>query len=60
MLSEYKENEFCICVSCDLKIPHKRGVPCRSNKCPNCGRIMFKEGSYHHQLYLKKLKEEKE
>jgi len=40
-------------------MPHERGIPCRENKCPNCGKIMFKEGSYHHQLYLKKMKDEK-
>lgn len=51
---KYKENEFCICVHCDTKIPHVRGIPCRENKCPECGRIMFKEGSYHHQLFLEK------
>ena len=55
MQSKYKENEFCICVNCNTRIPHLRGVPCRDNRCPNCGKIMFKEGSYHHQLYLKKV-----
>jgi predicted RNA-binding Zn-ribbon protein involved in translation (DUF1610 family) len=59
MLSKFKENEYCICVHCNTRIPHERGIPCRQNKCPNCGKIMFKEGSYHHLLYLKKLKDEK-
>jgi len=58
MLSKYKENEYCICVHCNTRILHERGTPCRENKCPNCGKIMFKEGSYHHQLYLKKILDE--
>ena len=59
MLSKFKEKEYCICVHCNTRIPHERGIPCRENKCPNCGKIMFKEGSYHHQLYLKKMRDEK-
>ena len=59
MLSKYKENEYCICVQCNTRIPHKRGIPCREIKCPKCGKIMFKEGSYHHQLFLKKMKDVK-
>ena len=55
--NNFKENEFCICVYCNTRIPHVRGIPCRENKCPGCGKIMFKEGSYHHQLYLKKREE---
>ena len=59
MQKKYKENEFCICVQCNTRIAHERGIPCREYKCPDCGRIMFKEGSYHHKLYLKKLNNEK-
>jgi uncharacterized protein len=44
----------CICLHCNTKVPHKPGVPCRENSCPNCGRKMVRENSYHHQLYLKK------
>jgi len=59
--SKFKEGEYCICVHCNTKIPHVRGIPCRENKCPNCGRTMFKEGSYHHQLFReKKNKKDKE
>jgi DNA-directed RNA polymerase subunit RPC12/RpoP len=45
---------FCICVHCGTKLPHQMGVPCREVTCPECGRKMLREGSYHHQLYLKK------
>jgi hypothetical protein len=51
-------NGNCICVHCDLRISHSKGKPCRENTCPQCGKKMMKEGSYHHQLYLAK-KEEK-
>jgi len=44
----------CICVHCDTKIPHVEGVPCRNNDCPNCGKKMMREGSYHHKLYIAK------
>jgi uncharacterized protein len=45
---------FCICLHCNKKIPHRPGVPCRENDCPECGKKMIRENSYHHQLYLKK------
>jgi uncharacterized protein len=49
-----EEPGFCICIHCDTKIPHQPGVPCRENSCPQCGKKMIRENSYHHQLYLKK------
>jgi len=45
---------FCICLNCNTKIPHQPGVPCRESICPQCGKKMIRENSYHHQLYLKK------
>lgn len=47
---------FCICPKCGVKILHKAGVPCRDEKCPNCGARMVREGSYHHQLIEEKKK----
>ena len=48
-----EEPGFCICLNCNTKIPHQPGVPCRENSCPQCGKQMIRENSYHHQLYLK-------
>jgi predicted DNA-binding protein (UPF0251 family) len=45
---------YCICPKCDKKIAHKRGVPCQEEQCPNCGLKMMREGSYHHQLLMKR------
>ncbi len=50
-------SDSCICVHCDTRIPHVKGKPCRENKCPQCGKIMLRQGGYHHQLYLLKQKE---
>lgn len=49
-----EESGSCICLHCSIKITHQAGVPCRDNSCPNCGKQMIRENSYHHQLYLKK------
>jgi len=27
---------YCVCSNCGHKIPHERGIPCPSLKCPNC------------------------
>jgi hypothetical protein len=47
-------NGYCICVYCNIRIPHPKGEPCREKNCPQCGKNMMREGSYHHQLYLLK------
>ena len=51
---ELEQKGFCICVKCDIKIPHYKGQPCRDQNCEKCGAPLMREGSYHHQLYLKK------
>jgi hypothetical protein len=30
----------CICPSCGATVPHKRGVPCYQQTCPQCGARM--------------------
>jgi uncharacterized protein len=55
-LNNPDRTEYCICVSCNTRVPHVENVPCRTQKCPNCGKTLLREGSYHHQLYLKKVK----
>jgi len=45
---------YCICLHCNSRIPHVNGIPCRENSCPECGKKMMREGSYHHLLYLQK------
>lgn len=50
-------NGFCICIHCNTRTPHQKGVPCRETACPGCGKKMMREGSYHHQLYLNKGKQ---
>jgi predicted DNA-binding protein (UPF0251 family) len=50
----------CICVHCSTRIPHIQGQPCKEQICPQCGKKMMREGSYHHQLYLQKQNQGKE
>jgi len=45
---------FCICPKCGFRAPHRSGVPCREERCPHCGAKLIREGSYHHELLLKK------
>lgn len=33
---------YCICPSCDTKIPHKLGSPCFDMSCPKCGTKMVR------------------
>ena len=50
----------CICPKCEARVPHRRGVPCRDERCPACGVKLLREGSYHHRLWLAKHKGEAE
>ena len=47
---------YCICLKCGYKVPKQPGVRCMDMKCPNCGSILIREGSEHHQIYLQKKK----
>jgi len=33
----------CVCPQCGRKEPHKIGVPCVQQKCPQCGIAMVRE-----------------
>lgn len=30
----------CVCPQCGARVPHQRGVPCSSRKCPKCVAAM--------------------
>jgi len=34
---------YCTCSKCGYKEKHKRGVPCSTIKCPNCGEFLTRE-----------------
>ncbi len=44
----------CICPKCGSITGHQRGIPCQDQRCPECGAKMLREGSHHHELFLKK------
>ena len=48
------EGGHCVCPKCETTIPHSKGVRCQDEHCPECGAKMLREGSEHHQLFLKK------
>jgi len=48
--------DYCVCPSCGEKIEHRRGTPCSVERCPNCGKRMVRENSYHHELVKKEEK----
>jgi len=33
----------CVCLGCGATKPHEPGVPCRDERCPKCGRALFKK-----------------
>jgi uncharacterized protein (DUF983 family) len=53
------EGGNCICPKCGERKVHKRGIPCQDEKCSKCGSKMLREGSYHHELLIKKQDENK-
>ncbi|HKK10349.1 MAG TPA: DUF134 domain-containing protein [Bacteroidales bacterium] len=34
---------WCVCVKCNHKVKHQKGIPCRKRKCPECEGQMVKE-----------------
>ena len=46
----------CVCPKCEIVIPHRRGVRCQEERCPECGAKMLRAGSDHHELWIKKKK----
>ena len=48
---------FCVCPKCDNRASHSRNKPCQQERCPKCGAKLLREGSPHHDLFLKKQRE---
>lgn len=44
----------CICPKCEKRLPHERGVPCRTLVCDDCHVNMVREGSKHHRAIMEK------
>ncbi len=40
---------FCVCAKCGQRFPHRPGVPCLEERCPDCGVALVREGSAHHR-----------
>ena len=34
---------YCLCAECGQRVPHERGAPCRTLRCPKCGGVMARE-----------------
>jgi len=45
---------YCVCPKCDTKTPHRKGIPCQDEQCPECDAKLLREGSHHHKLFLEK------
>jgi Zn-finger nucleic acid-binding protein len=44
----------CICPKCEMRILHRKGVPCQEEHCPKCNAKMLRVGSEHYQLWMNK------
>ncbi len=33
----------CFCPDCDITVPKEPGVPCKTVKCPSCGKPMVRD-----------------
>jgi len=45
---------YCVCLKCGEKVPHRRGVRCLDERCPQCGKAMVREGGAHHREALER------
>ncbi|PIS30745.1 MAG: hypothetical protein COT43_01310 [Candidatus Marinimicrobia bacterium CG08_land_8_20_14_0_20_45_22] len=36
-------SDYCVCPVCGRREPHRRGIPCFEQKCPNCGSAMTRQ-----------------
>ncbi|MDT9547518.1 MAG: DUF134 domain-containing protein [Chlorobium sp.] len=43
-LSSGSETGSCVCLSCGYENPHLDGIPCRMDKCPQCGGALVRKG----------------
>jgi len=53
-LHEMGAGGFCICPKCETRLPHRDGVRCQDERCPQCGAKLLREGSEHWALWQKK------
>lgn len=44
----------CLCPKCGRTVPHRAGVPCLEERCPDCGAAMVREGSPHHEEIVRR------
>ena len=44
----YGSGGYCVCAKCGKKVPHRSGTPCKEERCPECNKVMLREGSVHH------------
>jgi NAD-dependent SIR2 family protein deacetylase len=45
---------YCVCLKCGEKVPHRRGIRCLDERCPQCGKAMVREGGAHHREALER------
>jgi len=50
---------YCVCPSCNQKLKHQAGIPCKSIVCENCQVHYVRENSAHHSNINKIKKQQK-
>ena len=43
---ETQGENTCVCLYCGFEKPHLDGIPCRTEKCPDCGKPLVRKGRY--------------